>query len=1461
MFIIKALKGLESPKNPLFRRYFYLLENLSVVSTLVLCLELPQDDANQVIRLLLKTAMEVANGKEWKRETRETSADGSATDDDGEEKSDNRDKVIALLIGMITKLLRDVDQVSTEVLDVLFFYLINPQKLNNRESYNMARQIIQVSQTSLEAAVQSLLTQSLLSGGLPQECDLVGSGRKKLHDVILELHEVAPELVAPVLPQICSSLRAEDDQQRLLATKLVGKLASSAKALFYDDHPKLWKFYLDRFKDTSNEVRETCAKDAHEILLRHCQLRGQISSSLSSLTRDLDDSPKIRQEVIAKLLHLYFKVVMSEEHTASETASVAIIPKRALALYMLASMTEEKLMIERYFSSYIIPYKMEMTKRVRSMVELFARLDKFEAHGQVFKLKFWLYSPDSVILMNRQLLTNHMGIQIPLSTEFFRVFAEIVARSAVHRRILREMLDIISRQAASEDKAQLQSKIQRISSTHHDPTGFSIALKHFANLLSTDQKCFEYAEYLVSNEYTTSRVEEVCKELVARSLDVGTIPKDCLTNIRRYVERVAPLVMDQDSAAEFLKVLLRLQSDAECSNMEAIAKLPSTLRLFKVWGESFPNLFSRSDAVHSILKMVGSDDVKIVEAGLQVMYHISLQSSLKVKEQDWCSTAVDQVWDVLKSENDGFGRCCKLAVRVTCRLLGKEECTKRFNEIYQEIEERVTMDNPGACVNAMQVIAEFHRDLPQEFGPRVKSLITDVIVSGFILSPETDHVEVAEDFLKPLEEQPVSVYCAPKIYGMKLLARYLFTCSGEAEDDSLAMKTFKMLKELIAAGGDIHDPCMNISVVERAWLRAVAGSSLLKLCYIQKYSQMMSVDQFAVLANLMIDPAECVRSYFVRRLNKGISRNRLTIEYLALFSLAGLLQPADAEEESTVKSYRDQCRGFLVSAINRRRGLIQSPGFSSMYLPYHQPEYVVAYSVWLLANQPMLTTHTNLTSMAALQECLWFVIDTFLPKKESTDFEFIYRLLQDIKESNDAQYEKRHKKGEIGEAEVVGHSKKMWALADLGMLMLTYRAKVTIRHEPRKPLLSTRFFIRDKKSTHAGTVYAPHELIDDEKERNGKLPVDGKGRSFNTTSNVTKKGSKNATKLRKARTKREKDMDSSDTISSPERTNITSNTRRHTNRVPLKVEQESVVVRETRSDRRKPPSSSEEDITNMKKTRSPLERSTRDSHKQVLSPEESKSNKRTPPSPPPQTDVKRERRKRVLSPEEVKSDRRKAEMSPEVNKDKGKLPQSPATDKRDKRRNPTSQEETKKDKRKPQTPPEEVRRERRKPLPLIEEVKASTAEERKEKRKPPSSPVNSKGAVATRTSSRTGRGKSNGTVASRSSNADDDEDDASPSTSKAPLPSRSLRSIASPQPSPATSPVKASLLISSKNGTTLRFMAESPFKLFPRFSSVIEVYQKAHRERQFGGQWTAQEKLRESRTTKEGATHSNGRLS
>ncbi|VDO22604.1 unnamed protein product [Haemonchus placei] len=303
-------------------------------------------------------------------------------------------QVIALLIGIISKLLRDVDQVSAEILDVLFFYLINPQKVLSQTFHFFVR-------------LYFLLLRGQIS------CEYLISSPKTFTSL--------------------NQITLKSDGSAAITTVSMIEVISHFSFFFSAALGSLTR-------DLDDSVRHTAVLCIIETARKKLEAVNE-SLIVACCDRMKDKKPKVRQDVITKLLHLYYKVVMGDEYTMSEIAAVAIIPKRALALYMLATKIELpgavyyffRLMIERYFSSYIIPYKMEMPKRVRSMVDLFDKLDEFEA----------------------------------------QVFAEIVTRSSRHRRILREMLEIISRQTASDDKAQLQSKIQRISSTHHDPAGVS----------------------------------------------------------------------------------------------------------------------------------------------------------------------------------------------------------------------------------------------------------------------------------------------------------------------------------------------------------------------------------------------------------------------------------------------------------------------------------------------------------------------------------------------------------------------------------------------------------------------------------------------------------------------------------------------------------------------------------------------------------------------------------------------------------------------------------------------------------------------------------------------------------------------------------------------------------------------------------------------------------------------------
>lgn len=57
MFLIKQLSGLRDPKDPAFKRYFYLLENLAYVKSFNMCFEL--EDCQEIFCTLFQLMFKI----------------------------------------------------------------------------------------------------------------------------------------------------------------------------------------------------------------------------------------------------------------------------------------------------------------------------------------------------------------------------------------------------------------------------------------------------------------------------------------------------------------------------------------------------------------------------------------------------------------------------------------------------------------------------------------------------------------------------------------------------------------------------------------------------------------------------------------------------------------------------------------------------------------------------------------------------------------------------------------------------------------------------------------------------------------------------------------------------------------------------------------------------------------------------------------------------------------------------------------------------------------------------------------------------------------------------------------------------------------------------------------------------------------------------------------------------------
>lgn len=120
-----------------------------------------------------------------------------------------------------------------------------------------------------------------------------------------------------------------------------------------------------------------------------------------------------------------------------------------------------------------------------------------------------------------------------------------------------------------------------------------------------------------------------------------------------------------------------------------------------------------------------------------------------------------------------------------------------------------------------------------------------------------------------------------------------------------ATNTLQLLKTLIQNGGDLNDQNRAGTTLEKAHLRLAAAVGMLKICYndamtaaspngdttfIQNTavtSQILTAQQWHVLATVILDENDFVRDKFMVKLHKGLISLALGLEFLAVLSLGG----------------------------------------------------------------------------------------------------------------------------------------------------------------------------------------------------------------------------------------------------------------------------------------------------------------------------------------------------------------------------------------------------------------------------------------------------------------------------------------------------------------------------------------------------------------------------------------------
>ncbi|KAH8025637.1 hypothetical protein HPB51_010721 [Rhipicephalus microplus] len=514
LFFIEQLRGLEDPKDPTFKRYFYLLENLAWVKSFNICIEL--EDNQTIFCQLFSLIYTIVN-------------------------DNHSNKVKNFMLDMMCPLITEADTVSQGLLDIVLKQIIEPCKTQNKNAYNLAKDLLKRTLNTIEPYIQSFFNNALVLGRTSNS-----SVAPQLYELIYELNILCPSMLIAVLPQLEFKLKCNDEKERLSVTKLLARMFSDKNSDLATQNPPLWNCFLGRFNDISEHVRMRCVQYSMHFLLNHPKLRNDITESLrqrqhdpaesvryevvmaiisaakkdfGSVTeellnfvkeRTLDKKFKIRKEALMGLAHLYKQHMSSPDLPASTLECISWIKNKVLHVYYQTAL-EDRLLVERILHTCLVPYQLPVEERMHKLYQLFATVD------------------DHAV----------------------KAFNELLKCQCAVRQQMRTVLEALHLPAGEERERQLLARVALLSRNLPDSVKAQEYLMKFCAVLEGNQRLRIHMNNVLQGGGSCVEAERSVKE-VLKSLGYPVQTNSFYVIIKQLLERVAPVMVDSAGVKQIL---------------------------------------------------------------------------------------------------------------------------------------------------------------------------------------------------------------------------------------------------------------------------------------------------------------------------------------------------------------------------------------------------------------------------------------------------------------------------------------------------------------------------------------------------------------------------------------------------------------------------------------------------------------------------------------------------------------------------------------------------------------------------------------------------------------------------------------------------------------------------------------------------------------------------------------------
>ncbi|KAJ7396749.1 Sister chromatid cohesion protein PDS5 B [Pitangus sulphuratus] len=992
MFITRQLKGLEDTKSPQFNRYFYLLENIAWVKSYNICFEL--EDSNEIFTQLYRTLFSVIN-------------------------NGHNQKVHMHMVDLMSSIICEGDTVSQELLDTVLVNLVPAHKNLNKQAYDLAKALLKRTAQAIEPYITNFFNQVLMLGKTS-----ISDLSEHVFDLILELYNIDSHLLLSVLPQLEFKLKSNDNEERLQVVKLLAKMFGAKDSELASQNKPLWQCYLGRFNDIHVPIRLECVKFASHCLMNHPDLAKDLTEYLKVRSHDpeeairhdvivsivtaakkdlllvndhllnfvrertLDKRWRVRKEAMMGLAQIYKKYSLQSEAGKEAAKQISWIKDKLLHIYYQNSI-DDRLLVERIFAQYMVPHNLETNERMKCLYYLYATLDSnaVKALNEMWKCQNLL------------------------------------------RHQVKDLVDLIKQPKTDASSKAIFSKVMVITRNLPDPGKAQDFMKKFTQVLEDDEKIRSQLEMLVSPTCSCKQAEGCVREITKKLGNPKQPTNPFLEMIKFLLERIAPVHIDTESISALIKQVNKSidgTADDEDEGVPTDQAIRAGLELLKasivlaVLSFTHPISFHSAETFESLLACLKMDDEKVAEAALQIFKN----TGSKI-EEDFPHIRSALLPVLHHKAKKGPPRQAKYAIHCIHAIFSSKET--QFAQIFEPLHKSLDPSNFEHLITPLVTIGHIAMLAPDQFAAPLKSLVATFIVKDLLMNDRLPGKKTTKLWVPDEEVSPETLV---KIQAIKMMVRWLLGMKNNHSKSGTS--TLRLLTTILHSDGDLTEqgkirPTLKYHIQlwdpphrkdvdlldkpDMSRLRLAAGNAIVKLAQEPCYHEIITLEQYQLCALAINDECYQVRQIFAQKLHKGLSRLRLPLEYMAICALCA---------KDPVKERRAHARQCLVKNINVRREYLKQHAAVSEKLLSLLPEYVVPYTIHLLAHDPDYVKVQDIEQLKDIKECLWFILEILMAKNENNSHAFIRKMVENIKQTKDAQGPDDQKMNEPKAANVLG---------------------------------------------------------------------------------------------------------------------------------------------------------------------------------------------------------------------------------------------------------------------------------------------------------------------------------------------------------------------------------------------------------------------------------------------------------